>query len=64
MAFSRRMILEEKLVTGRDADGGSAKVGRLDPARYTAQIAKLQELGLLKSGKVTAATALTTEFLP
>ncbi|MBM3841736.1 MAG: ABC transporter substrate-binding protein [Verrucomicrobia bacterium] len=64
MDFSRRMILEEKLVTGRDADGGPAKVGRLDPARYTAQIAKLEELGLLKPGKVTAATALTTEFLP
>ncbi|MFM9092306.1 MAG: ABC transporter substrate-binding protein, partial [Verrucomicrobiota bacterium] len=45
MDFSRRMILEEKLVTGRDADGGPAKVGRLDPARYTAQIAKLEELG-------------------
>jgi len=64
MDFSRRMILEEKLVTGRDADGGPAKVGRLDPARYTAQIAKLEELGLLKPGKVTAAAALTTEFLP
>ena len=64
MDFSRRMIIEEKLVTGRDADGGPAKVGRLDPARYTAQIAKLEELGLLKPGKVTAATALTTEFLP
>ena len=64
MDFSRRMILEEKLVTGRDADGGPAKVGRLDPARYTAQIATLEELGLLKPGKVTAAAALTTEFLP
>jgi len=64
MAFSRRMILEEKLVTGRDFDGGPNKVGRLDPARYAAQIAKLEELGLLKPGKVTAAAALTTEFLP
>jgi NitT/TauT family transport system substrate-binding protein len=64
MDFSRRMILQEKLVTGRDADGGPAKVGRLDPARYTAQIATLEELGLLKPGKVTAAAALTTEFLP
>jgi NitT/TauT family transport system substrate-binding protein len=64
MDFSRRMILQEKLVTGRDADGGPAKVGRLDPARYTAQIAKLEELGLLKPGKVTTASALTTEFLP
>jgi len=64
MDFSRRMILQEKLVTGRDADGGPAKVGRLDPARYAAQIAKLEELGLLKPGKVNAAAALTTEFLP
>jgi NitT/TauT family transport system substrate-binding protein len=64
MDFSRRMILEERLVTGRDADGGPAKVGRLDPARYTAQIAKLEEMGLLKPGKLTAAAALTTEFLP
>jgi len=64
MDFSRRMILEEKLVTGRDADGGPAKVGRLDPARYIAQIAILEKLGLLKPGKVTAAAALTTEFLP
>ncbi|MFZ9747623.1 MAG: ABC transporter substrate-binding protein [Opitutaceae bacterium] len=64
MDFSRRMILAEKLVTGRDADGGPAKVGRLDPARYAAQIAKLEEIGLLRAGKVTAATALTTEFLP
>ncbi len=64
MDFSRRMILAEKLVTGRDADGGPAKVGRLDPARYAAQIAKLEELGLLKPGKVTAAAALSTAFLP
>jgi len=64
MDFSRRMILAERLVTGRDADGGPAKVGRLDPARYAAQIAKLEELGLLKPGKVTAAAALSTAFLP
>ena len=64
MIFSRQMILHEKLVTGRDADGGPAKVGRLEPARFAKQIAQLEELGLLAKGKVTAATAITTDFLP
>jgi NitT/TauT family transport system substrate-binding protein len=64
LTFSRRMIIEGKLVTGRDADGGPAQIGRLDPARYTTQIEQLEELGILKRGKITAARAMTTEFLP
>ncbi len=64
MAFSRKAIIDERLVTGRDADGGPAKIGRLDPARFAAQIAVLEELGLLPKGKVTTASAMTTEFLP
>ncbi len=64
LAFSRKMIIDERLVTGRDADGGAAKIGRLDPARFTAQIALLEELGLLAKGKVTTSSAVTTEFLP
>jgi NitT/TauT family transport system substrate-binding protein len=64
MMFSRKMILDEKLVTGRDADGGPAKIGRLDPTRYATQIAQLEELGILPRGKVTTASAITTEFLP
>ncbi len=64
MTFSRRMIIDEKLVTGRDADGGPAKVGRLDPARYTTQIRQLEDLGILAKDKITAAKAMTTEFLP
>ena len=64
MRFSRKMILSEKLVTGRDADGGPAKIGRLDPARYATQIAQLEELDILKKGALTAASAMTTEFLP
>lgn len=64
MLFSRKMIIDEKLVTGRDADGGPAKIGRLDPARYTTQIAQLEEIGLLPRGKVTPAKTMTTEFLP
>ena len=64
MMFSRQMILDEKLVTGRDKDGGPQKIGRLDPQRYTTQISQLESLGILPKGKVTTATAMTTEFLP
>jgi NitT/TauT family transport system substrate-binding protein len=64
MMFSRKMILDEKLVTGRDPDGGPGKIGRLDPARFTAQIAQLEELGLLKKAQVTAASTMTADFLP
>ena len=64
MLFSRKMIIDERLVTGRDADGGPAKIGRLDPARFTQQIAQLEALGLLPKGKIDAATAMTTQFLP
>jgi NitT/TauT family transport system substrate-binding protein len=64
MMFSRKMILDEKLVTGRDQDGGPHKIGRLDPARYATQITQLEDLGILAKGKVTAAGSMTTEFLP
>lgn len=64
LAFSRKMIIDEKLVTGRDADGGPDRIGRLDPARFATQIKQLEELGILKPGKVTAEKAMTTEFLP
>ena len=37
---------------------------RLDPARYTTQIRQLEDLGILAKDKITAAKAMTTEFLP
>ena len=64
MMFSRQMIIDEKLVTGRDRDGGAAQIGRLDPARFATQIAQLEQIGLLPKGKVTPASTMTTEFLP
>ena len=64
MNFSRKMIIDEKLVTGRDATGGLPQVGRLDPARYDTQIRQLEELGILPKGKITTSRAMTTEFLP
>jgi len=64
MMFSRKQIIDAKLVTGRDATGGDANICRLDPARYATQISQLEDLGILAKGKVTAATVMTTEFLP
>lgn len=58
MTFSRKMIVDEKLVTGRDANGGAHLIGRLDATRYTTQIAQLEELGILSKGKITAQQAL------
>lgn len=64
LAFSRRMIIDQKLVTGRDADPSRHGVGVLDPARYATQIRQLEELGILARGKITADDAITTAFLP
>jgi NitT/TauT family transport system substrate-binding protein len=64
MAFSRRMIIEEKLVTGRDSDGGPQNIGRLLPERFALQIQQLEELGILPVGKVKTADAITTALLP
>lgn len=64
LAFSRKMIIDEKLVTGRDKDGGPQKIGRLDPARYATLVTQLEELTLLPKGKITPANSMTTEFLP
>jgi NitT/TauT family transport system substrate-binding protein len=64
MRFSRQMIIDERLVTGRDPDGGPDKIGRLDPARFAQQIAQLEELGMLPKGKLSVRQAITTEFLP
>ena len=64
MMFSRKMIIDGKLVTGRESTAGAAQIGRLDPKRYSTQIQQLEELGILKQGKVKAAQAMTTDFLP
>lgn len=64
MKFSRKMIIDEKLVTGRGPEGGDKQIGRLDPARFTTQIEQMENLGMLPKGRITAATVMTTEFLP
>jgi len=64
MMFSRKMIIDGRLVTGREPNSGVSQIGRLDPRRYDQQIAQLEDLGILKKGKITTAKAMTTEFLP
>jgi NitT/TauT family transport system substrate-binding protein len=64
MLFSRQMIIDQKLATGRDADGGPENVCRVSAARFREQIQQLEELGILRAGKVTVESAMTTEFLP
>lgn len=64
MAFSRKMIIDEKLVTGRDAADGPNQIGRLSRERFQTQIGQLEELGILAKGKVGVANAMTTDFLP
>lgn len=64
MLASRQLIIDGQLVTGRGAEGGPDLVGRLSPERYATQIGQLEELGILPRGKVTAAQAMTTDFLP
>lgn len=63
MAFSRDMIVKEKLVVGRDATD-AARVGKLDPARFAAQIKILEDLKLAPAGALKVSEVMTTEYLP
>jgi NitT/TauT family transport system substrate-binding protein len=64
MLFSRKMIIDEKLVTGRGADGGPANIGRITRARFQTQIDQLEDLAILPKGKLTVDQAMTTDYLP
>ncbi len=64
MAFSRQMIIDEKLVTGRE-NGGAHQIGRISRDRFATQIKQLEELGIIKKpGKVTVDRVMTTDYLP
>jgi NitT/TauT family transport system substrate-binding protein len=63
MAFSRRMIIDEKLVVGRDATD-SSRIGRLDPARFAAQIKILEDLKLTPPGALKVEDVMSTAYLP
>ncbi len=61
---SRQLIIDGKLVTGRDAGGGPANIGRLTASRFATQIQQLEELAVLPKGKIKVEQAMTTEYLP
>ncbi len=63
LAFSRQMIIDEKLVVGRDATD-SSRIGRLDPARFATQIKILEDLKLTPPGALQVEKVMSTAFLP
>jgi NitT/TauT family transport system substrate-binding protein len=63
LAFSRQMIIGEKLVVGRK-NGGPGQIGRITRERFETQISQLEDLGILAKGKVTVDQAMTTDYLP
>lgn len=63
LAYSRKMITDEHLVTGR-VNGGPAQIGRVSKERFQTQISQLEELGILKKGKLTVDQVVTTDYLP
>ncbi len=64
MLFSRQMIIEQKLVTGRGPEGGEANIGRITRERFQNQINQLETLAILPKGKLTVDQVMTTEYLP
>ena len=64
MLFSRKMIIDEKLVIGRAATNGPANIGRITRERFQTQINQLEELNILAKGKLTVDQAMTTDYLP
>ncbi len=64
MLFSRQMIIEQKLVTGRGPEGGEANIGRITRERFQNQINQLEALAILPKGKLTVDQVMTTDYLP
>ena len=64
MTFSRKMIIDGQLVTGRGKDAGPAQIGRISRERFQTQINQLEELGILSRGKVTVSQVMTLDYLP
>ncbi len=63
LAFCRKMIINEKLVIGRNAADDS-QTGRISRERFLVQIRQLEELGILPKGRLTVDQVMTTEYLP
>jgi NitT/TauT family transport system substrate-binding protein len=63
LAFSRKMIIDGRLVTGRKTKDDSL-VGRIEPERFALQIHQLEELGILPTGHLSVDQVMTTQYLP
>ena len=61
--YSRKMIVDERLVIGR-VNGGPGQIGRVSQERFQIQINQLEELGILPKGKLKVDQVVTTEYLP
>ncbi len=60
LAFSRQMIIDEKLVIGRDATDSSL-IGVLSPQRFQTQLTQLRDLAILKKD-LTVADVLAADI--
>jgi NitT/TauT family transport system substrate-binding protein len=63
LAFSHKMIVDGKLVVGRNA-ADDALTGRITRERFALQISQLEDLGIIPKGKVTVDQVMTTAYLP
>lgn len=64
LAYSRQMIIDERLVIGRGPDGGADQIGRVSRERFQTQIDQLESLNILEKGAVTVDRAVTLDYLP
>jgi len=64
LAFSRGMILSERLVTGRGPEDGEHQIGRISRERFATQIRQLEELDLLPEAALKVEQVMTTDYLP
>ncbi|HXQ81328.1 MAG TPA: ABC transporter substrate-binding protein [Opitutaceae bacterium] len=63
LGFSRRMVINERLAIGRDATDDSM-TGRITRKRFSLQIRQLEDLGILRKGRLSVDDVMTTRYLP
>lgn len=63
LAFSRKIIADEKLVPGRKYPG-TDDTGRISRERFATQIRQLEELNILPPGTLSVDRVMTTDYLP
>jgi NitT/TauT family transport system substrate-binding protein len=65
LAFSRQMIIDEKLVIGRGPDAGPEQIGRVSRERFATQIQQLEDLNILTPrGRLQVDQVVSTDYLP